>query len=218
MALFRVERNEMRINHRFVSMDVADRACRTGMVWSRRCAPVARCVGPVLTEPVSGAVPSHFPGVLVAVAEDSRLIALWASAHCYESNPYWLSSCQSADTALDYSLAFECTQHGYQLVLCHLCHTALLVNPCRLVGSASPSGSQPGAAAPVFSGHPARGAPAIFPMVYCHLLPSSLVQCRSQLAQVRRPPILIQCWAMDLRHFSAFELAPSLGHLFLSQE
>jgi hypothetical protein len=52
------------------------------MVWSRRCALVAPCVGPVLTEPVSGAVPSHFAGVLVAVAEDSRLIALWASAHC----------------------------------------------------------------------------------------------------------------------------------------
>jgi hypothetical protein len=66
------------------------------MVWSRRCALVAPCVGPVLTEPVSGAVPSHFAGVLVAVAEDSRLIALWASAHCHESNPYRLSSGQSA--------------------------------------------------------------------------------------------------------------------------
>src|SRR6516165_10689119 len=95
-ALFRVERNEMRIGHRFVDgMEVANRACRTGMVWCRRCALVAPCVGPVLTEPVSGAVPSHF-AVLVAVAEDSRLIALWASAHCYESNPYRLSSCQSA--------------------------------------------------------------------------------------------------------------------------
>src|SRR6516165_4608702 len=65
------------------------------IVWSRRCALVAPCVGPVLTEPVSGAVPSHFAGVLVAVAEDSRLIALWAGAHCYESNPYRLSFCQS---------------------------------------------------------------------------------------------------------------------------
>jgi hypothetical protein len=65
------------------------------IVWSRRCAPVAPCVGPVLTEPVSGAVPSHFAGVLVAVAEDSRLIALWASAHCYESNPYRLPFAQS---------------------------------------------------------------------------------------------------------------------------
>ena len=87
MALFRVERNEMRIGHRFVD-GVANRACRTGMVWWRRCALVAPCVGPVLTEPVSGAVPSHFAGVLVVVAEDSRLIAFWASAHCYESNPY----------------------------------------------------------------------------------------------------------------------------------
>ena len=51
------------------------------MVWSRRCTLVAPCVGPVLTEPVGAAVPSHFAGVLVAVAEDSRLIALWASAH-----------------------------------------------------------------------------------------------------------------------------------------
>src|SRR6516162_4904316 len=97
MALFSVERSETRIGHRFVDgMEVANRACRTGMVWSRRCALVAQCVGPVLTEPVSGAVPSHFAGVLVAVAEDSRLIALWASAHCYESNPYRLSSGQSA--------------------------------------------------------------------------------------------------------------------------
>ena len=62
-------------------MEVANRACRTGMVWWRRCALVAQCVGPSLTEPVSGAVPCHFAGVLVAVAEDSRLIALWASAH-----------------------------------------------------------------------------------------------------------------------------------------
>src|SRR5262249_20037928 len=35
MALFRVERSEMRIGHRFVD-EVANRAWRTGMVWSRR--------------------------------------------------------------------------------------------------------------------------------------------------------------------------------------
>src|SRR6516225_10769920 len=96
VTLFGVERSKIRLGHRFVDgMEVANRACRTGMVWWRRCTLVAPCVAPVLTEPVSGAVPSHF-AVLVAVAEDSRLIALWASAHCYESNPYRLSSCQSA--------------------------------------------------------------------------------------------------------------------------
>src|SRR6516164_566625 len=83
----------MRIGHRFVD-GVANRACRTGIVGSQRCALVAPCVGPVLTKPMSGAVPSHF-AVLVAVAEDSRLIALWASAHCYESNPYRLPFAQS---------------------------------------------------------------------------------------------------------------------------
>jgi hypothetical protein len=51
-------------------------------------------------------------------------------------------------------------------------------------------------------------------IVICYL--PRWCECRSQLAQVRRPPILTQCWAMDLRRFSAFELA-SLGYLFLSQ-
>jgi len=42
-------------------------------------------------------------------------------------------------------------------------------------------------------------------------------ECRSQLAQVRRPPTLAQSWAIDLRRLLAvFELA-LLGHLFLSQ-
>jgi hypothetical protein len=161
---------------------------------------VAPCVGPVLTEPVSGAVPSHLAGVLVAVAEDSRLIALLAGAHSYESNPYRLPFGKSAspsstamlcgdaptnlavgvDTALDHSLAFECTQHGYQLVLCHLLSYCSLSEPYRLVGStgASRSGSQPCSrccCAALQRAPNSRGA-AIFQIAHCHWLPSSLVR------------------------------------------
>jgi len=58
-------------------MEVAHRACRTGWSGGGDVLSSRRPSAPLLTEPVSGAVPSHFAGVLVAVAEDRLLIASW---------------------------------------------------------------------------------------------------------------------------------------------
>src|SRR5215471_1966758 len=82
------------------------------------------------------------------------------------------------DTALDHSLAFECTQHGYQLVLCHLCHTALLVNLAVWSDQLAPvlQALNPVLLRRSSAGTQLAGPPAIFQMIYCHWLPSSLVR------------------------------------------
>ena len=203
---------------------------------------VAPCVGPVLTEPVSGAVPSHLAGVLVAVAEHSRLIALLAGAHSYESNPYRLpfgKSASPSSTAMPFAVMRQRTSPSASIRLSIIplrssvrstaisssfvifCHTALLVNLTvwsdQLARVVQALNLALGAAALLFSGRPTRGAQLFFKLpIVIGFLPR-WCERRSQLTQVRRPPILTQCRAMDLRHFSAFELAPSFAHLFLLQ-
>src|SRR5215831_4180922 len=122
-------------------MEVANRACRTG--WSGCGALVAPCVGPVLTEWCSTKSfrrcscrgSRRFPADRI-VGKCSLLRVQSVSAVLRVAKANGDALCGDAptnltvgeETALDQSLAFECTQQGYQLVICHLCHTPLLVN------------------------------------------------------------------------------------------